>query len=237
LKDRKPQNSALLIATLGVYLGLVLAGAAPQVLANAALSKQFNVRDEIEFKDDLDNKPDKCDEGKLRANLLDYETRYLWFNHESIDEYAGLVERILEAFPEKIDAVDINWKSAGDLRPSRTVTASLAYPFGFLGRGGSEWLDADVLLTGNGLPGKSFTFSVFRNSLGSEFRFESQQIPYDAPLVRALYSSALEYWKCPQFVNDDVILRNTELTVEGDHLVIITRLPRGSLDAMLADRK
>jgi hypothetical protein len=58
LKDRKPQNSALLIATIGVYLGLVLAGAAPQVLANAALTKQFNVRDEIEFKDDLDNKPD-----------------------------------------------------------------------------------------------------------------------------------------------------------------------------------
>jgi hypothetical protein len=57
LKDKK-QNPALLIATLGVYLGLVLAGAAPAVLANAALTKQFDVRDEIEFVDEFDNKPD-----------------------------------------------------------------------------------------------------------------------------------------------------------------------------------
>jgi len=35
----------------------VLAGAAPQVLASAAMTRQFDVKDEIEFKDDLDTKP------------------------------------------------------------------------------------------------------------------------------------------------------------------------------------
>ena len=52
------QNPILVIATLGVYFGLVLAGATPQVLANAAMTRQFDVKDEVEIKDDLDTKPD-----------------------------------------------------------------------------------------------------------------------------------------------------------------------------------
>jgi MFS superfamily sulfate permease-like transporter len=52
------QNSVLLIATLGVYFGLVLAGA-PQVLSNAALTRTFDVRDEIELVDELDTNPDE----------------------------------------------------------------------------------------------------------------------------------------------------------------------------------
>ena len=69
MSSRKSQNSILFLATLGVYLGLVLAGATPQVLAQAAMTRQFDVKDEIEFKDDLDNKPDQSliDEIDLRA--------------------------------------------------------------------------------------------------------------------------------------------------------------------------
>lgn len=58
MSERKNQNSILVIATLGVYLGLMLAGATPHVLAQAAMTRQFDVQDEIEVKDDLDNKPD-----------------------------------------------------------------------------------------------------------------------------------------------------------------------------------
>jgi hypothetical protein len=57
LNTRKNQNSILVLATLGVYLGLVLVGATPQVLALAAMTRQFNVKDEIEFAEDLDKKP------------------------------------------------------------------------------------------------------------------------------------------------------------------------------------
>ena len=64
---RKNQNSILVLATLGVYLGLVLAGATPQVLAQAAMTREFNVKDEIEVKDDLDTKPNT----PLRFQLSD----------------------------------------------------------------------------------------------------------------------------------------------------------------------
>jgi hypothetical protein len=57
--SRNGQNSILFVATLGVYLGLVLVGATPQVAAQrAAMTRIFDIRDEIEFTDDLDKNPD-----------------------------------------------------------------------------------------------------------------------------------------------------------------------------------
>gem|GEM_PF-1344162 len=54
----KHQNSFLVLATIGVYFGLVFAGAAPQVLAQAAMAKQFDSKDEINKTDGLEEKPD-----------------------------------------------------------------------------------------------------------------------------------------------------------------------------------
>ena len=115
----------------------------------------------------------------------------------------------------------------------RWLTSVIAYPYRFLDAETSDYLDSNVLFVGNGFPGKSFNFSVLRNSVGNQFRFESQQIPFDSPTVRALYSSALNFQKCSYGWDKDPILQNTELTVESDHLVIITRLPRGSLKTLL----
>lgn len=55
MNNRKSYNSILFLT---VYLGLVLVGASPQVLAHAATNSLFDLRNEIEYKDDLDKKPD-----------------------------------------------------------------------------------------------------------------------------------------------------------------------------------
>ncbi|HTH51618.1 MAG TPA: hypothetical protein VL501_06780 [Pyrinomonadaceae bacterium] len=68
----RPQNSLLAVATLGVYLGLILAGGAPSVLAQAATAKQFNVKDEVEYADRLNRKPSGADtaaDQKLNAKI------------------------------------------------------------------------------------------------------------------------------------------------------------------------
>ena len=59
------KNSILVLATLGVYFGLVLVGATPQVLANAAMTREFSVKDEIEVKSDLDTKPDNAEDADV----------------------------------------------------------------------------------------------------------------------------------------------------------------------------
>ena len=59
MSNKRTQNSILFLTTLGVYLGLlVVGGAAPQVFAHSATTRGFEIADEIEIKDDLDNKPD-----------------------------------------------------------------------------------------------------------------------------------------------------------------------------------
>jgi hypothetical protein len=60
MAKKKAQNSILLLTTLGVYLGLLVAGgAAPQVLAHSATTRNFEITDEIEIKDDIDRDPDE----------------------------------------------------------------------------------------------------------------------------------------------------------------------------------
>jgi hypothetical protein len=64
MTNRKNYNSILFLT---VYLGLVLVGATPQVMAHAATNSLFDLRQEIEYKDDLDNKPDEsCPESKAK---------------------------------------------------------------------------------------------------------------------------------------------------------------------------
>lgn len=58
MNAKKNNNSILFLTTLGVYLGLVLVGATP-VLGHAALTRNFELQDEIEVRDDLDKKPDE----------------------------------------------------------------------------------------------------------------------------------------------------------------------------------
>ncbi|MFL6467275.1 MAG: hypothetical protein ACJ72Z_04885 [Pyrinomonadaceae bacterium] len=72
MNSRKNQNSLLILTTLGVYLGLlVVGGAAPQAFAHSATTRNFELIDEIEVKDDLDKKPDD-ERSPVHVSLQNY---------------------------------------------------------------------------------------------------------------------------------------------------------------------
>ena len=59
MSNRKNYNSIVFLTTLSLYLGLVLAGGTtPTVLAQAATTRNFDIKSEIVVEDDLDKKPD-----------------------------------------------------------------------------------------------------------------------------------------------------------------------------------
>jgi hypothetical protein len=59
LSSKRNQNSLLFLTTLGVYLGLlVVGGSAPQVFAHSATTRNFEINEGIEIRDDLDTNPD-----------------------------------------------------------------------------------------------------------------------------------------------------------------------------------
>lgn len=112
------KNSILVLATLGVYLGLVLVGATPQVLAQAAMTREFSVKDEIEVKDDLDTKPDPQDE--VAAATFDDHGKNI----------ARSVERFLSRFnPSTVNPTLFETPASSfDFAAHRLLTAPQALP-------------------------------------------------------------------------------------------------------------
>lgn len=70
---RKTHNSILVLATLGVYFGLAFGGGAPQIFAQAAMARQFDLKDEAEHKDGLDKKPPETFADSVQVYLEDIE--------------------------------------------------------------------------------------------------------------------------------------------------------------------
>lgn len=72
MQKRNNHNSILLLTTLGVYIGLVLVGAPSGVFAYpAATTRSFNISEEIEFTENLDNDPDSAaEEDDVTSNAV-----------------------------------------------------------------------------------------------------------------------------------------------------------------------
>src|SRR5215211_7786112 len=101
MSERKNYNSIVFLTTLSVYLGLVLVGGAtPSVLAQAATTRNFDIKNEIVVEDDLDKKPDDNEIKELQQ--LDLSEPILTFIEDlkklvSIGKYNSSDEILAEA--------------------------------------------------------------------------------------------------------------------------------------------
>ncbi len=58
MSKAKPNNSFIFLTTLGVYIGLLMVGATPGIVAQqGAMTRNFEISEEVEVKDDLDLDP------------------------------------------------------------------------------------------------------------------------------------------------------------------------------------
>lgn len=181
--------------------------------------------------------PDKKGTGKycfeIGQRVRDDMSTHLWFNARSFSEHGVLIESILNEYSEKkYPDLNLNWRSVSEHRPYRKVAFTGYY---LPDPEDTENLDKKVLMLANGLPNRGFQFTALRIDGGYEFRFEARSIPYDNPLVRFLYSNALESLQCTDNLPlTDAIYKNTELKVEKNNLTILTRLTKMNL-AQLRD--
>ncbi len=130
MTTRKPQNSILVLATLGVYLGLVLAGATPQVLAQAAMARQFDVKDEIEVSENLDKKPDSSaaepsssPSAETDGHITRSVERFL-ANFKTVDSLTSLCEMPAPAIGREAFRSS---SAKNDLSANRSTHSPLAY--------------------------------------------------------------------------------------------------------------
>ena len=90
MSKSKSYNSVLFLTTLSVYLGLVLVGASPQILAQQiTFVNKFEIQNEIEFEDDLDKKPedDESPDKKISHNANYGENPLFAKNEEILSAY------------------------------------------------------------------------------------------------------------------------------------------------------
>lgn len=231
----KNYNSIVFLTTLSVYLGLVLVGGAtPQVLAQAALTRDFDIKIEAEVKDDLDKKPDEdlfASTVSSLINELDEFSRKGLFDWKSKTEYQIEDLRICES--------DESPAFMGSGSISRQVDKALDNAgvkiarrlFGKksdLGLGDlySHTIDYKFVLDNGALSIEATVKNINSGDNGKDIQ----------PLVNELngYLNRILSTSQQSRTKEKIIAENTKVTSENNQIFVVTRLPRGSIDSLLA---
>ena len=247
MTPRKNQNSILLLATLGVYFGLVLAGATPQVLANAATAKQFDLRDEIEMVDDLDNKPNNNPDDE-RSPVSESVKIYL----EDVEYFLSSLGRLKDR-----DKFDLNKDTfsvaktallpcvssnlAGRYTPVKFESTSIGSRLALdqFSRGMEYGYSLGDCLENTEFNGFDATDSRFHFELDAKTFTVNVTVKKQTPqralhLIRELESVLALYAAKDNDKLRKQIIANTAFRAENGQVVVSTQLPRGSLDPLLA---
>ena len=230
MNEKRNYNSIVFLTTLSVYLGLVLVGA-PPILTPAALARQFDIQSEIEVKDDLDNKPD------------DEETESC-----SNEDFPLLFAKLLNKIKEHVRSGEISLP----LQTGFNVNGEF-HRSEFSGGGGigSNVSDRNLSLLIQNEINQTFRPQAFELADYGSGKSGTVKIKLEADSADLSLKVSFGKSKAEQFaeflnqkfsfsagsVGNDLtgeIYENTTVSAENDQVFIVTRLPRGSLDALLA---
>jgi hypothetical protein len=243
LTNRKNQNSILFLTTLGVYLGLLLVGGTPGVMAqHAATAKSFELKDEIEVKDDLDKNPD--DRAIATISLQVYL--------EDIELFLNELRRYSErnSFDPAIDTFEIAQRTqlpcvaanrTGSYTADFFVTSNerVRKPlesFSKLLTDGYSLGDclADTRFSPQEATDSKFTFKLDKNEFNVEVAVRKRSTERASTLTAEL-NDVLALSSC---LSDSGIRKaicgSTSFRLSNDQVFVVTRLPRAGLDTLLA---
>ncbi|MGC2238354.1 MAG: hypothetical protein WA584_19525 [Pyrinomonadaceae bacterium] len=244
MSNRKNYNSIVFLTTLSVYLGLVLVGgAAAPVLAHSALTRDFDIKNEIEFKDDLDNKPDNEEiDGFFE---IDLDTAVASF----IEDLRGLKQkgkyksRFKKTFTTKCAHT---YCSNGDAAASTIIEDEgeisqalwkLHYKLDFIdGRDLSKNSFFDLPKENSGCKEISLNLTFSQNELKIAFSFTKETTQTAFAYAENLNSK----FKNKSDESSDLLIKkvyeNTNANSENNQVFVVTRLPRASIDEFLANK-
>lgn len=253
----KNYNSIVFLTTLSVYLGLVLVGGAtPQVMAQAALTRNFDIQTEIEIEDDLDKKPD---DGVIGGNE---KADFRWFASSYFDKVGDFVGEDLYKL-QRAEKFDLNHNVFAVIESSAVSPCKFDNDFVDTSRKRQIIVDdrsfIDALLNashnfvwdlsdcsdagGETLKEnkyKDYSLDVFYDK--SELKIEIsafKSTPQRAEQLAENLLRAFKFYEADE-ENEQIVVkevtRNTSISFENNQVFIVTRLPRGSIDSLLANK-
>jgi hypothetical protein len=247
LSHRKSHNSILVLATLGVYLGLVLVGATPQVLAQKRLDTAVAFKRDASFAcpnnslingeraEDL--APFDYDLAKRIIELYKATQVRLEFTKVDQPELLGTYSFFFDQIDfapyvnKKGKLIDDDWKSDS----SEWASASHAGQMVDLNSLFLNPLADCTKATERKIPFASSHFEVDDNELKLELTVAKASESRAAQLatsIRALFDKRRADTE-DQAIKS--IYQSTEIRSEVNKLIIVTRLPRAGLDSLLAN--
>ncbi len=242
MKSSKTNNSILFLATLGVYLGLVMVGATP-VLGHAATTRHFEISDEIEIKDDLDRKPDD-ERDPLDLSIGNYyaDLEYFIYSLGRLNS-TGRFDLATETFEVSQSTVlpCIHDNKIGSYTAESFILANAAI------RPSLEWA-AKRMTDGYGLAdcipsdrfaGQDATHSKFvlklaSNGISLEVLNVKKSSRDAAAFLNELDAAWALYRKPLVEPASKAISAGTKLSVTGSKILVVTRLPRAALNTLIA---
>lgn len=216
MTTRKNYNSVIFLTTLSVYLGLVLVGATPQISAQTLR---------------------KTDEANKISVLVPGEGLIFTFDLNPLIKLSRLSAN--ESLPVKISGKLFD--SQQKFTDWKITETGGSQPFvNFLRK------EFFAPATGN-IPSDSLITKLFPKEISQSVEVSkdavaiTRNLTFDAVKnaveMAEIYRRMIEYAKSPaakKEVAGNLYLTNTEVRVENNQVFIVTRLPRGSLDALLA---
>jgi hypothetical protein len=244
MANRKAQNSFLVLTTLGVYLGLLMVGgAAPQVLAHSATTRTFEITDEIEIKDDLDNKPDD-ERSDVRLSLLTY--------FQDVEYFVRTLKRLGETkyFDPASDSFEIDQATQLPCVAANRTGSYTANKFVTKNEQLRPWLKrfSDLLTDGYSLgdclPNRRFA-PVETTDSKFNFRLDEKAFSIDVTVrksspeaAKMLAADIEESFRSLRENETDAVRQKlyeaTKFRSENDQVFVVTHMPRAGLDALLA---
>ena len=242
MTKQKPQNPILVIATLGVYFGLILAGATPQVLASAATTRQFDVRDEIEVNEDLDTKPDD-ERSPVTASVQIYleDVEYFLSSLAKLRSN-GKFDPGADTFSVEqntlLPCVDAN--RAGRYTPIKFTSSSEGSrsALEYFSRGMVYGYSLGDCIVNNEFEvtaaDSRFNFSLEKSTFAVNVSVRKDSNARAIDLVRELESTFKLYAAKTDSKFRQAVIRNTTFKAQNDQVFVVTRLPRAGLVSLLS---
>lgn len=242
MKDYKPNNSVLILATLGVYLGLVLVGATP-VLGHAATTRVFEITDEVEVKDDLDRKPDD-ERSPLAISIGNYyaDLEYFLANLEKLQK-SGKFDLAVDTFEisqsTALPCVAGNKVGSYTAETLFTSNSALRSTLELASKRITDGYAFADCTPSEKFPGQEATHSKFTLKLTADgLVLEVSGVKKSAAEADAYHRQLAAAWDqfrttakdpAPKYISD-----GTVLSVTGTKILVVTRLPRAALNTLLA---
>ncbi len=249
MANKKAQNSFLVLTTLGVYLGLLMVGgAAPQVLAHSATTRNFEITDEIEVKDDLDNKPDdeRADERseEVRLSLLTY--------FQDVEYFVKTLKRLgdLRYFDPANDSFEVGQTTQLPCVPANKVGSYTANKFVTKNEQLRPYLERfSKLLTDGYSLGDCLANSRFApvETTDSKFNFrlDKDALAIDVAVrksspeaAKLLAGDIVDTFAALKKSEADGVRQKlyeaTKFRSENNQIFVVTHMPRAALDPLLA---